>query len=735
MVFAPSAEDIGWGSRHSQSFHEEDSDDDKTIIDKQKSKSSPNKEKNKDKEKSQQKKKGSKRKERKQSSVPDKKKNDGDITDNSPLLKNKKARETRIEKSDGVSDVGENDISKSENKNDDSAQNYYGPASLTSSPSSSYVTSAGFPLGVNVKTQNDNDVHVPPNSIVTFQPQSTSDCESQQIAIIGRAKIFAMEGNVEICGYTLKSIEQKTIIVDSPTWMSSLCISRSKEEGDAENNENSSNSKECHVVKIKIISMEADEFSFALLPMDQVPSPIIIGERWNDAANKILKDSRINIERTQSNPQEKRENMKGKNRILVCGAKNVGKSTFVKFMCNRLLSTSSYEKVALLDCDVGQPELSPPGLLSLTVLSKPLLCPPHVHMVCDSNDYDTDQDTDEIESYAAAKEYHSAFYYGSTTSKMNPISYTKGIRELMNDYTKLCENTSGDIPLVVNTNGWVKGMGFEILSSTIDVVDPIHIVQILGSTKAKFFDLTLHASPNRTIHIAFTQSKRKDSSSVPGSAPISRTVSSTSLLGLSQESLPDSKFFDVKDNIPIAASILRNFRLCVYFLGGYRNFLKTEAMFHQSGIVDDNCNIALTLARIKPYAVPFDAISSVLMDEDGNSRICTLQSSEDTDYIYDIFNGSVVGLCSDMGDTGSNLHHCVGLGIVRSIDRKNRLYYILTPLPAPILQSQVTRIVKGQTQLPFECIFLGQNAESFPYQSCDGISFGTSEVMKSSMSY
>ncbi|MED6202493.1 hypothetical protein PIB30_106182, partial [Stylosanthes scabra] len=58
--------------------------------------------------------------------------------------------------------------------------------------------------------------------------------------------------------------------------------------------------------------------------------------------------------------------------VVVCGAKNCGKTTFSRNLMNVMLQndTCSYAKVAYLDTDVGQPEFTPPGFLSLTIVDK-----------------------------------------------------------------------------------------------------------------------------------------------------------------------------------------------------------------------------------------------------------------------------------------------------------------------------------------------------------------------------
>eukprot|EP00897_Mesotaenium_endlicherianum_P010341 jgi/Mesen1/9335/ME000061S08782 len=64
--------------------------------------------------------------------------------------------------------------------------------------------------------------------------------------------------------------------------------------------------------------------------------------------------------------------------VAICGPKNTGKSTYAQYLVNELLN--KYPKVAYLETDVGQPEMSPPGCLSLHVLSQPLLGPSWMHL-------------------------------------------------------------------------------------------------------------------------------------------------------------------------------------------------------------------------------------------------------------------------------------------------------------------------------------------------------------------
>jgi hypothetical protein len=112
--------------------------------------------------------------------------------------------------------------------------------------------------------------------------------------------------------------------------------------------------------------------------------------------------------------------------------------------------------------------------------------------------------------------------------------------------------------------------------------------------------------------------------------------------------------------------------------------------------------------------------------------------------ILDALNGSIVGLCcsgtlptgssssaADESITADACLPCVGLGLIRSIDRVKRYFYILTPVPTTLLQT-VDEIVGGSIQVPTECLYRGVDAESFPYLSCDAVSIGIGgEFMKS----
>ncbi|KAE8670783.1 Polynucleotide 5'-hydroxyl-kinase NOL9 [Hibiscus syriacus] len=158
-------------------------------------------------------------------------------------------------------------------------------------------------------------------------------------------------------------------------------------------------------------------------------SNIYLPEEWSEAADSIAYDS------VTSPPPLS----------LICGAKNSGKTTLSRHLLNVLLQR--YVKVAYLDTDVGQPEFTVPGFVSLTVVDK---ITPDLAIPC-------------------LKTPERCFYFGDVSSKRNPTSYLKYICALYDYYReqyRFDESESAgrtELPLVVNTPGWVKGIGYEIL--------------------------------------------------------------------------------------------------------------------------------------------------------------------------------------------------------------------------------------------------------------------------------
>jgi len=621
------------------------------------------------------------------------------------------------------------------------------------------------------------------SAIVAFTPPGS------EIVIIGMATVTVLEGKVEIMGCTISCMDESpSVQICSPDggWASSFTIvdvSYAEVTGDEPILVPTTGAR----IRIDSLSWNgpsADAASvasktFHITQRTDVRSALIIAARWRSTADVVISDLKQPLDAEKKDEDQ----LPDPSRVLVCGAKGVGKSTYVRYLLNKVISCSQSgdnsarkrRRVAVLDCDVGQPELGAPGLITLTVLEKPLLSPPHVHMVCGEEDEGEGDGDGGHPCFSPSSGHASARFFGHISAKADPLSYTAAIASLMRKYEELIDNEveresaagEGDhltrleaLPLLVNTAGWVKGMGFEILSTIVDVVRPGHIVQIVGAARAKFFDLTPHALKGRSIHVveAFGSVSRlptdQDTTPSPSRAvsPVPPSAEVTKKNEINGETMqPTAGHMNAPGSIASASTgSLRTLRLSSYFLGGYKHLLDSGAKFWPAscGIYDPHCYVASTLATMRPYYVPFHSVFCFvpsLMEYRG-----TAQADE---LIMKSLNGSIVGLCywsraaqtqdynSQHGITiqatpphlNTSLLPCMGLGIVRGIDKVRQCFYILTPIaPEKLNESPPNVLVRGLLQLPLTCTYRGVDSESLQHLNCDNICSGTGdEIMKS----
>lgn len=439
-------------------------------------------------------------------------------------------------------------------------------------------------------------------------------------------------------------------------------------------------------------------------------------------------------------------------RIIICGATHVGKSTCVRYVINRILSNfesiksskNKKKEVMVMDCDVGQPEFHPSGLVSLLRISEPIFSPPHVHMMM-LKDNQIKQNTSNQKS-----QIWDSYFFGETSSKADPTLYTTLIDKLMHSYESY--NQTNDLldldslvdeqeqedtdsttipPLIVNTDGWVKGMGAEILTTIIDIVQPTHIIQIKGHNKAKQFDLPAYSIPKYCQVYSVPTFQRGQNQLMAKS------------LSFHDDDQRENNYYEhrnlpkIMNNAGHAKSIhLRALRLCTYFMGG-ASYLHTipHLEFASSGFLDRNGIFASTIAKQCPYAVSFDDVQFCTTVEETRDLL-RLDEQRRDGYVLDGLNGSIVALCSNTtsndrenhsaSDRSNTIPRCLGLGLVRSIDKRRRLFYILTPVSPQTLEHVNCLLGGGKLTLPSEFHSpVGKGScSSFPYQCYDDLMIG-----------
>jgi polynucleotide 5'-kinase involved in rRNA processing len=499
---------------------------------------------------------------------------------------------------------------------------------------------------------------------------------------------------------------------------------------------------------------------FICSPSDPYARPTIIPKSWIDAVDTI-------ISRQSALSSEPRRRLW----VAFAGGKNVGKSTCLKYCAHRLLSSSSSQKrkVAILDVDPGQPILGLPGTLQLSVIQTPLLATSTA-----SSSTRQQQQQQVVRS----------LFFGSVSSSTDPGLYLSQVHELLqiaeslvlhadddnedDNHNYNCNN-GNSIPILINLDGWIHGLGRQILSTVLGYITtnitcqdnppPLkdaHIVVISGDSASKQLDLSHDITdPNTSVHPCWAfnsihnhNDETNDTTVQPPSPP---SQPQTQLQQCMAESMQvennngrgsdgdngtgnddadhmddadDDDEDDDDDNDVVVessqqqqhpqpppsrqhrgmathstpAATIRGVRLVSYFVPHL--FTNTRLLNKSQGIDDPSCEIALSLAAERPYAVSIDAIPI---------RYPPTISNLPEEMRMDALNESIVGLLTDNGD-------CRGLGLVRAIDRIHRILYLLTPIPDI---SIVCTLTVATFHLPVEASFLGVQSETFRYQAFD----------------
>jgi polynucleotide 5'-hydroxyl-kinase GRC3/NOL9 len=201
--------------------------------------------------------------------------------------------------------------------------------------------------------------------------------------------------------------------------------------------------------------------------------------------------------------------------------------------------------------------------------------------------------------------------------------------------------------------------------------------------------------------------------------------------------IPDNDKSYIPTTSIIPASILRDIRLITYFMQlcmtdvnleddeDVRSMKKMQHVgliwdtirISSQGIDDTTyCTVGNVLATAKPYVISIDAIRIHFTITEMHNDITTYN------HIMDAINGTLVGLChydgnkKDTTETSTVLFPCLGLGLVRAIDRNRRLLFVITPLDITTLQAVNCLTIGSNLHLPVQCYFRGPLSEAFLYQ-------------------
>lgn len=201
--------------------------------------------------------------------------------------------------------------------------------------------------------------------------------------------------------------------------------------------------------------------------------------------------------------------------------------------------------MAFLDLDPGQPEHSPPGTLSLSVVRRPLLSPPYARApgasrVSESHRY-AGSDTQGWCTPIAADpaEVVAVRFIGASSIKDDPQLAVDACTDLLRLYRETLAPLG--VPLVVNTHGWVRGVGFMVTQAALEAVAPTHFISLVADLG--FLDRAGGRGSGAAARGGGDFSLRAPSSRAPGSleilaAPAFAYVPPQGSVGVSGDTLP-----------------------------------------------------------------------------------------------------------------------------------------------------------------------------------------------------
>ncbi|KAK3612060.1 hypothetical protein CHS0354_021746 [Potamilus streckersoni] len=330
--------------------------------------------------------------------------------------------------------------------------------------------------------------------------------------------------------------------------------------------------------------------------------------------------------------------------IVTCGGKNSGKSTLNRLLINSALQ--QVDRLCYLECDLGQTEFTPPGCVSLHVLTKPVFGPPFSHQ----------------------KQAVSCCFHGDLSPSSDPDWYLRCIWQVLQCYQQMADC----VPLIVNTMGWVKGLGLQLLLDILRMLQPTLVIQLDRQNQ------TQNCSALTPQLVMAEQSWSQNF----GSSTAWETNSlNYQLIGL--ESVVVSA---IQHPIKLRPVDHRNLTLLSYLC--------------------QSVEPGVTLYSMVPTVLPWHSIAIHV------GHICVPNSQ-----VMFAINASVVALCSadlskayrldeesPMFFKKTPVHQCLGFGFIRCIDPERKLLYLVTPLSFKKLE-KVNTLIKGAVTLPDSILF------------------------------
>ncbi|KAJ5156042.1 Pre-mRNA cleavage complex II Clp1 [Penicillium capsulatum] len=395
----------------------------------------------------------------------------------------------------------------------------------------------------------------------------------------------------------------------------------------------------------------------------------------------------------------------GRLRVLVCGPKASGKSTFSRYLLNHVLSPAPETKngyintdgVAFLDLDPGQPEFAPMGQVYLAHLRSPFFGPPFTH-----------PSLDETRDGRVLRAHH----IGATSPKEDPDHYALATMDLMDQYQTLLTQYP-QCPLIVNYPGWIFGQGLEVATWLVKCLGLSDVVYMSEKGPMEVVEPLSYAAREAQVPMTILPSQPTDF--VSRSSAQLRSMQIQSYFHLSRPAGLGNPLWH-------EAPLSRTRPIAVDYAGPTQGILGIMVMGSQISPsmlreVLEGAIVGVVAVESRHAIMGTSTATGNRTDEEGadmendmdvdsdepNSQgpfvNDTIVRTPQEDLPY-LFVGS--GSCTPLDPKASN---CLGLALVRSVDVSSRKLELSTPISSSRLSDAIEQghdlvLVRGQLDGP-----------------------------------
>ncbi|EKV06892.1 RNA processing protein Grc3, putative [Penicillium digitatum] len=473
-------------------------------------------------------------------------------------------------------------------------------------------------------------------------------------------------------------------------------------------------------------STAADKITLKGAAKDSKRTFSVLYTSADDSLNRHIRP--LHLDKKWSASMKALSQREGQLRVLVCGPKASGKSTFSRYLLNHVLSPTpdaengyiNSDGVAFLDLDPGQPEFAPMGQVYLARLRSPFFGPPFTHpSLDDSHD----------------GEIVRAHHIGAASPKEDPDHYALAVMDLMDQFRSLLEKHP-QCPLIINYPGWIFGQGLEVVTWLVRSLGLSDVVYMSEKGPSEVVDPLGLAAREARVPLTILPSQPTDF--VSRSSAQLRAMQIQSYFHMSY---PNDLSTSLWSDVPLS----RTRPITVNYTGARQGILGVMVMGSQinpdllhetlEGAIVGVVAVESPKAIMRGIATPEPPNNEYHEDTDmdsanpdtGNPADLSIadsivRTSEGLPYL---FVGS--GSCTPLDPKSSN---CLGLALVRSIDTSSRKLELSTPIPSSHLENAIEHghgivLVRGQLDNPNWAIseeyYAARAAERRYQQSTSGL--------------